>query len=386
MSSTASASLTSKPIQSLLAISLASLFLNGCQVVIDETEDDSDTSVSDLLSISTDLGDCDLSTDAATVACAANAWLDSLDSDQLDAAQLDWSESDARTVWSNLPISSVTRNGVRLDKMSSEAQQAAMNLASAALSNAGYSDFIGGLAADEYLNVEQGASGYGAELYYFAVFGYPDSGNDWMLQIGGHHMAYNITYLSGEGFPVPHHKGAEPKVAFELDSSTYAPLEGEADAMVAMFEGLSDDDFDTAYLSGQSFSDVVVGPDNGSGVLPDDYPSGSDRDGMLVADLSSYQQSLVIEAISEWVEDYPDDVADSLMDAYTSGDAFADTYIAWAGTYSKGVDVDTAGTYMRIDGPRLWIEIVCQNGIVLSSQTHYHAMFRDKDYDYGNSL
>jgi hypothetical protein len=40
---------------------------------------------------------------------------------------------------------------------------------------------------------------------------------------------------------------------------------------------------------------------------------------------------------------------------------------------------------MRIHGSRVWIEIACQSGVVLSG-THYHSMMRDQYYDYGNSL
>ena len=41
---------------------------------------------------------------------------------------------------------------------------------------------------------------------------------------------------------------------------------------------------------------------------------------------------------------------------------------------------------MRIDGPRVWIEIAVQSGIVIRGQTHYHMMFRDKTYDYYDEL
>ena len=107
---------------------------------------------------------------------------------------------------------------------------------------------------------------------------------------------------------------------------------------------------------------------------------------MLVYELSDSQQTLVKVAIREWVGDYAGDVAEPLIEAYTSEEALADTYIAWAGSQSAGVDVDVANTYMRIDGPRLWIEVACQNGVVISGQTHYHTMYRDKTMDYGNSL
>jgi hypothetical protein len=44
------------------------------------------------------------------------------------------------------------------------------------------------------------------------------------------------------------------------------------------------------------------------------------------------------------------------------------------------------GTYFRIDGPRLWIEVACQGGVVIRGQTHYPTIFRDKQMDYGNAL
>lgn len=65
--------------------------------------------------------------------------------------------------------------------------------------------------------------------------------------------------------------------------------------------------------------------------------------------------------------------------------AFADTCIAWAGN-SSGPDVEVDGTYMRIDGPRLWLEVAVQNGVVISGETHYHTIYRDKTMDYGGDL
>lgn len=47
--------------------------------------------------------------------------------------------------------------------MSAESQAAAMLVARAALSDQGFQDFIGILAADDYL--QETANGYGAELY-----------------------------------------------------------------------------------------------------------------------------------------------------------------------------------------------------------------------------
>lgn len=358
-------------------IILAILILSGCS---GETTDDDDTTTST---------DCSSDTDIDTVVCAVDEFFTTLTSDELTTVQLDWSDSTAKTVWSNLP--GVTRNGLRFGDLDEEAFDAALAVAQAALSDEGYEDLLGIMAADDYLgSLSTGGPGggpggdmYSSDNYYIAIFGTPDASNDWMLQIGGHHLAYNITYLSGTGYPVPHHAGVEPKASFEINSTTYAPLAAEGDAMAAMFDALSTTELAAAYLSGESYSDVLMGPDNGSGSLPTDYPTSS---GVLVSDLSSDKQALVIAAIAEWVEDYAPDVADVLMNDYTSDTAFAQTYISWAGTESSGVDVDVSGTYMRIDGPRIWVEVACQSGVVISEETHYHTMFRDKTMDYGNSL
>ncbi|WP_430460258.1 DUF3500 domain-containing protein [Thalassolituus sp. LLYu03] len=355
----------------------------------DASSDSSDSSSSSSSSGSFDVADYkDLTTSACAgdtqmdiLVCAVDAFLGTLSSSELSSVQYSWSQTSKRTTWSNLPTNSVQRNGLSLGSLSSESQAAFMLVARAALSDQGYEDMLGVMAADEYL-VEQGgqSSGYGWEKYYIAVFGTPGSSEDWMLQLGGHHMAHNITYLSGTGYPVPNHLAAEPKASFVLNAETWGPLVDEGTSMVAIFDSLSSSELSNAHLSG-TFGDVVMGPDNGSTTL-DDYP---DQDGQLVSSLTSAQQALVTAAIAEWVEDYPADVADQLMTDYTSAAAFAETYVAWGGTEANGVNVDKSGTYMRIDGPRVWIEVACQSGVILSG-THYHTIYRDKTWDYGNSL
>lgn len=57
---------------------------------------------------------------------------------------------------------------------------------------------------------------------------------------------------------------------------------------------------------------------------------------------------------------------------------YASTTLAWSGA----TDGTTKGSYARIQGPRLWIEIATQNGVVLSG-THYHSIERDAKTDYG---
>ena len=350
------------------------------------TDDSDDTSSDDDTASATDsCGDED--TDIETIVCASEAFLDTLSTTEYDAVIYDWDDSDARTVWSNLPTGGVARNGLAFEDLSDESLTAVLALADAVLSDDGYEDFAGVRAADDYLGELSNSDGYSSGLYYVAFFGEPSTSGEWMLQIGGHHLAYNITFLSGTGYPAPNFIGIEPKASFEYDSVTYAPLVEEGEAMVAMFDALNSTELASAYLDGESFSDVLIGPDNGSGELPtDDYPTGEDREGVLVSTLTDEQQALVTAAIKQWVADFADDISADLIDEYTTDNAYTDTYIAWGGDEDEGVDVETEGTYMRIDGPRVWIEVACQAAVVLSNVTHYHTIYRDKTYDYGNSL
>lgn len=311
-----------------------------------------------------------------------------------------------KTNWSNLPPGAIqfTRPGITLASVTTTSQIAAFNaLAKAVLSTQGYTDFQGVLAADDYLGYTKNANGYGADLYHVAFVGTPSQTGAWTLMFGGHHMAFNINFNSACSYPTPHHIGVEPRTAFTTnshtsynwyDSGSYTVLNDKAAAMVAVFTGLDSTSLSSAFLTGQTFSDILIGPveaNTGSySTVTTKFNAieSSSKRGVLVSGLTTAQQALVTAAITQFTGDYDSTTAARLLADYEAG--YASTYVAWAnsaGTYSSsGPDVSANATYMRIDGPRVWIEIAVQNGIVISSQTHYHMMFRDKTYDYYDQL
>ncbi|MCB9592187.1 MAG: DUF3500 domain-containing protein [Sandaracinaceae bacterium] len=334
--------------------------------------------------------DCTSPDQAATAVCGVEAFLATLSADQRDAVTYDFSDSTDKTCWSNLP--GQARAGVAFGDLSESSRAAAMAVAATVLSDDGYQELRGLLAADDYLNEQGGGGGggpgglaYGSDNAHFAIFGTPSTTSDWMLAIGNHHMAYNITFVAGTGYPTPSHQGAEPRGEFTIDSETFGPLVGEGDAFVALFGALDSTQLGAARISG-TYGDVLLGPREYCTGSYDSvtFPSGSGREGVLVSSLSAEQQTLVTAAIEQWVRDYEPFIADGLVTAYTSASAYADTYVGWAGS-SSGPDVTVNGTYFRIDGPRVWIELSCQNGVVLSG-THYHSIYRDRSFDYGSVL
>lgn len=335
--------------------------------------------------------DCSSATTTVEKAvCAANGYLALLSDTQRASSSFAFTDAVAKTRWSNLP--GVNRNGVKLSALTAEQRAAALGVARAVLTDDGYADLVGVLAADDYLGTQggggPGGGSYSSGNYSVAIIGTPSATGSWMIQLGGHHMAYNVTFVAGVGYPTPNHLGVEPKASFTVNGAAYTPLSDEGAAMVAAFQSLDAATLGSAYLAGQTFADVLLGPDEyGTGTYPTaSYPAGANRTGVLVSSLSASQKALVTAAVQQWVADFDPAIADPLLAEYTSDAAYADTYVAWGGTQASGVDPDVNGTYMRIDGPRLWIEISCQNGVVIQGQTHYHTIYRDKLMDYGKSL
>jgi hypothetical protein len=88
---------------------------------------------------------------------------------------------------------------------------------------------------------------------------------------------------------------------------------------------------------------------------------------------------LVKTAIEAWVKNVADPVASALLEAYASDAALEQTFVG----YSGSPDLSTQSSYVRIDGPRVWIEVTIQGGIVYRDKVHYHTIWRDKVADYG---
>jgi len=327
-----------------------------------------------------------LATQQARVACAANAVLDTLSATQRSGVNLPLTDYASRSKWNNLPVMMRPRAGIQMGSLGASSQAAVLDMLNLALNENGRATLTGVLRADDYLGTMQG--GYGSGTYAVAIYGTPSASSDFEVMFGGHHMAYNLNFVGGSFYPVPHHIASEPRAEFTFDGGTYAPMVPKIDAMFAVYDALDATQRTTAYLAGQTFSDVVVNPnlDYGLGQSRTSkaaYPTGANRKGVLVSTMSTAQQALVTTALEQWVRQYPAEVADKLMSDYTG--AYGDTYFAWGGSAS-GASQNTTGSYLRIDGPRAWVEVSIQGGIVIRGTPHPHTIYHDKTYDYGGQL
>ncbi|MFI6579089.1 DUF3500 domain-containing protein [Nocardiopsis sp. NPDC050513] len=350
----------------------------------------------------------------AEVAAAANAFLDTLSDDQRDTVLHDFDDEAKTTGWSNLPAAAAERNGVALSDLDEEQRAAALAVMEAALSEQGYEELQGILAADDYLASVQGSEGgqaqgapadgedapagaspdaedegappegaggeggpgggapggglgYGSDLYYLAFFGEPGESGQFMVQFGGHHAAYNITYAGDDVSLSPTLTAIEP-MEFEYEGESYAPLEDTRTATMAAVASLDEDELAAAEIS-DSYDDLLLGPGN-------DGPYPEQPEGVLVSDLTQEQQDLVTAMLRTWVADLDEEAAESLMAKYVA--EYDQTYLGW----SEATTLDDERTYVRLDGPSAWVEFSNQGGIVLDG-VHQHTIFRDETADYG---
>ncbi len=283
--------------------------------------------------------------------------------------------------WSNIPVAASTRNGLQFAALSTAQLNAALAVASAALSSSGATLLEEIRLADQYISGEvtnaKGSTStmWGYKKYYIAFVGTPSTTSAWTLQLGGHHIAYNITYNGTYPSGSPFFAGTEPN-SWTYNGTTHAPLGAQRSLILSLRATLST----SALLSG-TYSDVVFGP-NGTGshdtVQPKSYPTTGR--GQLYSALTSAQQGYVRAYIQAWVNTQATPRAEELLAIYLSDQALAETYVGYAGSSTT---LSASGSYFRVDGPRLWIEFIVQGGVYDQSGVHDHGIWRDKLADYG---
>jgi hypothetical protein len=300
---------------------------------------------------------------------AANAFVSTLSDDAKKTAVLKYDDLDGKkSSWSNLPIGIFKdRQGAKLGDLDANQRKAALAVLDSLLSDQGMEQVDGILAADDYLGSSTGNTDWDSDNYWLAIYGEPSATSPWTVQFGGHHLAMHLTVGGGTVSVSPLFTGLEP-TTFTVEGKQYSPMVGEADAVFGFLGSLSDAQLSAAKLSG-TFDNVVMGPGADT-----DYPSG--EGGIRFSELSSELQGKVRTIIKLWVGDADAALSDPLMEVYES--QLADTVIGWSGS----TDRTQKNAYLRIDGPRLWLEYLNVGGIG-TTEIHYHTIYRDKSIDYG---
>jgi hypothetical protein len=292
--------------------------------------------------------------------------------------------------WSNLPVGVVPRTGLRLGDLNAAQAGAARKVFELALSACGLQLLDEIRLADDWLKpFDRRPIGWDGGSYYLSVLGNPGSRSPWMLQLGGHHLAYNFTFNGHLPGATPLFFGSEP-IRFELKGVTYEPMDEQSGAMSSLAGAIST--YPAAKLSG-TFTDVVKGvvvtgapgQANRGGVdtgFPQSYPGGDSDRGVRVSELTTAQRQLVREAIESYASFPGSGISAPLLAAYLDPTALDETFVGYSGSPELGA----RGSYVRIDGPRVWMELVVQPAVAHPEELHYHALWRDKESDYGGEI
>lgn len=299
---------------------------------------------------------------AERVVAAATAFIDLLTPDQRQRVLYDAGDPALRE-WIYFPTRR-DRNGIAFEDLTDEQLTAAFGVAASMLSESGYRQFRGILAAEDELGIRNGEAHVNSGRYFIAVFGTPGASERFTVQINGHHLALNTTYDNGRASPTPAFTGVDP-VEIDVGGRDMQPMRTKTDAVSGLLNGLSEEERAAARIG--AIDDVRVGT-GGSNRYP--QPVGT-----LVSDLDGHHQERVLAVVRAWVGDAADDIAQPLLQQYRAD--FDRTRLSWAGT----TDPYARGAYLRLDGPRLWIEF-SNVGRFGNGDNHFHSIYRDKQADY----
>jgi hypothetical protein len=301
---------------------------------------------------------------------AANAFLDVLDAKQRDKALYEFG-SDKKSHWSNLPVTFVQRNGVRLGDLTREQRTRAMDVLAAVLSKGGYQkvvDIVDGdqkLADDAKGRGGKGGPLFGADQYYLALFGKPSGTEPWMVQFGGHHLGLNVTVIGKHFVLTPTHTGAQPTL-FQRNGKDVRPLGVENDTAFALVNALDEKQRAQAILGDRPQAELLLGPGRDGKMI--------DPQGIKGSALTADQQGMLLDVIGAWVNIVEPEAARARMEEIKGN--VGETYFAWRGPTARG-----SAVYFRVQGPSVVIEYAPQG-----STDHIHTVVRNPKDDYGAGL
>lgn len=308
----------------------------------------------------------------ATAVAAANAFLDALDARQREKAALEFG-SDKKPNWSNLPVTFVQRNGVKLGDLTKEQREKAMAVVAAVLSKDGYQKVIDIMDGDQKLldNPKGGGKGkggekgpmFGKDLYYLAIFGRPSDAKPWMVQFGGHHLGVNVTVVGKQFVLTPTHTGTQPAL-FKRGDAEVRPLGRENDAAFKLMDTLDEKQRKQAVIGERPQGELLLGPGRDGKAAPPPQ-------GIKGSSLTKEQQALLLDVIGAWVNIVEPEAAAARLAAIT--EKVGETFFAWSGPTEKG-----KAAYFRVQGPNVVIEYAPQGGT-----DHIHTVIRNPEDEYG---
>ena len=306
---------------------------------------------------------------ALEITAAVRTWLDGLDEPQRAEATFPF-ETPERFVWAYTPG---PRKGLALRDMRAPQRGAASAIVTAAMSSRTAGEIAAIIALETVLGELEQAGGRAGwirrdpVLYWFAVFGAPDSSEPWSWRIGGHHVAIHVTVVDDRVIgTTPSFLGANPAVIPSGPRAGERTLPGEEGLARDLLSELTPSERAPAVIAGAAPPDILTG--TGRVAALRSVPAG-----IRHATLGAERQDRLERLVRHYVErGRPEFAAAAWQRIADVG--LGDVTFAWAGGDQPG-----EGHYYAVRGPTFIIEYDnTQNG-----SNHIHAVWRDLEHDWG---
>jgi len=302
-----------------------------------------------------------------TMAQAAAAFLSSLDAEQKQKAQMPFN-SEERLNWHYVPME---RKGLHYKAMSEEQKRAAQALLLVSLSKSGYGKIEAIRKLELVLKEIENGKGpvRDPDLYYFAIFGEPDSKGAWGWRYEGHHVSLHWTSIKGKVVASsPQFLGSNPAEVRSGPQQGTRVLKAEEDLGRALVKSLTPEQRTAAVLSETAPSDIVTAATRKAAILEDK--------GVAYSALNKEQQGILLTLVQEYANVQIAEIAKQRLDAVKKA-GMESVKFAWMGGVEKG-----QGHYYRIQGSTFLIEYDCTQ----DKANHIHSVWRDFNGDFGADL
>ncbi len=301
---------------------------------------------------------------------AANRFLKNIDPIFTPKAKLPFNTPE-KAVWSNLPPN-IDYAGIRIADLNDSELRHLVTLLATSLSPNGFEKVRGIMLGDDLL-VRGDQTGnrmlFGADNYWFFIYGSPGEDEAWGWQFDGHHLAINLTIGKDEVTISPSFIGTQPADVQWGKTYKSSPMEGEVSHAFELINSLSPDMRAKAVV-GERRQNLDAGPG-----ADDVTPS---HQGIKAVQFNENQKSILNELITEWTSILPRKYAQKRQSEINT--SLDETYFGWWGKTETG-----SAVYFRVQGPKVLIEFANQN-LGGDPLQHLHSIFRDPSNDYGSQF
>jgi Protein of unknown function (DUF3500) len=301
------------------------------------------------------------------MANAANNFLAALTPEQQAKATYAF-ENEERFDWHFIPK---PRKGLPFKEMTSGQQKLAHALLNSGLSQRGYAKAVTIMSLDDILKeMEKDTTGRrDPNLYYFTIFGKPDSQGTWGWRVEGHHLSLNFVVRGDEVLAAtPAFFGSNPAEVKDGPRKGLSVLGEEETLGRAFVRSLTTEQQEIAILRMQAPKEMITGNARKAQLL---NPPGLSASELTGGQKDSLRNLLKVYAFRHRAELAEDDLKKIEMAG------FDNVHFAWAGSMEPGEP-----HYYRVQGPTFLLEF----DDVQNNANHIHTVWRDLANDFGDDV